>query len=195
MRCLTSFECKTAVFGNFIQFHQFLQANPSLEKLVIESETNYPAYGPRLTNVGHLELSGGFPFRVKRGHFSLPSLCILRMTRLKLAASLLSELVEDEGTSLLVKLTARGCTLGPRVPTSVLLRAPKLDTLNYTGDAINDVAESLTRKPNVALLRDPGFEDPNLCPVLSVLDLSQSADLKTDPVMWIVKERIALAAS
>jgi len=36
---------------------------------------------------------------------------------------------------------------------------------------------------------------PILCPALTVLDLSQSASLKTGPVMRIVKERIALAAS
>ena len=50
----------------------------------------------------------------------------------------------------------------------------------------------------MALLRVPGFEDPNLpilCPALSVLDLSQSADLETGPLMRIVKERIALATS
>ncbi|KAH9167600.1 hypothetical protein EDB89DRAFT_2245624 [Lactarius sanguifluus] len=38
-------------------------------------------------------------------------------------------------------------------------------------------------------------ELPVLCPALSVLDLSRSPRLKTNPVMQIVKERIALAAS
>ncbi|KAH9042062.1 hypothetical protein EDB85DRAFT_1886081 [Lactarius pseudohatsudake] len=83
-----------------------------------------------------------------------------------------------------------------------LIQAPKLVILNCTGNAVNVVAESLA-KPCVAFLKDPTSEDPTLiptelpilCPALSVLDLSQSADLKTGPVMRIVKERIALAAS
>ncbi|KAH9038401.1 hypothetical protein EDB85DRAFT_1933757 [Lactarius pseudohatsudake] len=126
------------------------------------------------------------------------------MTSLQNAELTLAELVEDEGTSFaeLNEFTARGCFLGPQILTSVLLRAPKLEILNYIGDDFNVVAESLT-KPGVALLRDSSSEDskliptklPILCPALGVLDLSQSADLTTDTVMRIVNERIALAGS
>jgi F-box/TPR repeat protein Pof3 len=206
MRHLTSFEYKVASTGIFLEFHEFLQANPGLEKLVVEVTASYPQAAPgslTLAHLRHLEFSGVVPFRVKNGNFSLPSLQILRMTKLKHAASMLSELVKDEGTSFaeLVELTARSCTLGSQVLTSVLLRAHKLEILNCTGDVINDVAESLTTRPCMASLRDPGSEDskainlPILCPALSVLDLSQSANLKTGPVMRIVKERIALATS
>jgi len=213
MRHLTSFEYKTkSCYGVFGQFHRFLQANPGLEKLVVEAGPDYPysTFIPAapdsltLVHLHHLELSGVVPFRIRSGNFSLPSLRILRMTGLEDAAFTLSELVKDEWTSFaeLVELTARGCTLGSQILTSVLLRAPKLETLNCTGDDVNVAAESLT-KPCIALLRDPTFEDPNLvptelpilCPALTVLDLSQSADLKTGPVMRIVKERIALAGS
>ena len=210
MHHLTSLEFKTDIdrFDDLFPscFHQFLQANPGLERLVIDSSSTHREEvtgSLTLVRLRHLELSRGFPFHVKSGNFSLPSLRILRMTRLKIAASLLSELVKDEETSFaeLVELTARSCTLGPRVLTSVLLRAPKLETLNCTGDAIKDVAESLTTRPNTALPWDSDAKHvvainlPVLCPALSVLDLSQSADLKTGPVMRIVKERIALVAS
>ncbi len=208
MRHLTSFEYKLeGLVGMFMEFHPFLQANPGLEKLVIKADIPYRPEAPdllTLAHLRHLELSGDVPFRIKRGNFSLPSLRILRMTKLKYALSMLSELVEDEKTSFaeLVEFTARTCTLGSEVLTSVLLQAPKLETLNCTGDAVNVAAESLT-KPCIALLRDPAFEDPKpvptklpiLCPALTVLDLSQSANLKTGPVMRIVKERIALAGS
>ncbi|KAI9443283.1 hypothetical protein H4582DRAFT_1923664 [Lactarius indigo] len=211
MRCLTSFEYKMERFVSvFGRFHEFLQANPGLEKLVIESGLYHPHFRPEasdsltLAHLRHLELTGIVPFRIGHGNFSLPSLRILRMTKLKSAEFTLAELVEDEGTSFaeLVEFTARSCSLGSRVLTSALLRAPKLVILNCTGNAVNVVAESLA-KPCMALLKDPASGDPTLsptklpimCPALSVLDLSQSADLKTGPVMRIVKERIALAAS
>ncbi|KAI9464935.1 hypothetical protein BJY52DRAFT_743963 [Lactarius psammicola] len=206
MRHLTSFEYKIE-HGIFVEFHPFLQANLGLERLVIEADTSYRPEAPdplTLVHLRHLELTGVVPFRIERGNFSLPSLRILRMTRLHDAASMLSELVKDEGTSFaeLVELTTRTCTLGSQILTSVLLRAPKLEILNCTGGAVNVAAESLT-KPCMALLRDPASGDPQLiptklpilCPALSVLDLSQSIDLKTGPVMRIVKERIALAGS
>ncbi|KAF8271932.1 hypothetical protein EI94DRAFT_445392 [Lactarius quietus] len=207
MRHLTSFEYKieNAVFT---KFHLFLQANPGLEKLVIEASRNYTEEvqdSLTLPHLRHLELSGVVPFPVKSGNLSLPSLQILRMIRLQFAASTLTELIEDSGTSFaeLVELTARDCALGSQLLTSVLLQAPKLEILNCTGDAVNDAAESLTAKPGTALQRGRISGDskpvainlPILCPALSVLDLSQSASLKTGPVMRIVKERIALAAS
>ncbi|KAH9002752.1 hypothetical protein EDB86DRAFT_208787 [Lactarius hatsudake] len=198
------------LFIAFRQFRQFLQANPGLEKLIIEFGLNYLHHIPAapdpltLAHLRHLELTGLVPFRIERGYFSLPSLRIPRMTSLQNAELTLAELVEDEGTSFaeLIEFTARGCFLGSQILASVLLRAPKLEILNCIGHDFNVVAESLT-KPGVALLRDSSSEDsklvptklPILCPALSVLDLSQSADLTTDMVMQIVNERIALAGS
>ena len=125
MRHLTSLEYKVYGDGLFQHFHQFLQANPGLEKLVIESGKSYysgPYTAPdslTLVHLRHLELSGEFPFRVNSGNFSLPSLRILRMTRLSNSGSLLSALVEDQGTSFteLVELTARGYSLELQVLT------------------------------------------------------------------------------
>ncbi|KAH8979864.1 hypothetical protein EDB83DRAFT_1441270 [Lactarius deliciosus] len=125
------------------------------------------------------------------------------MIKLRNAEVTLAELVEDEETSFaeLVEFTASGCFLESHILTLVLFQAPKLKILNCTGSAVNTVAESLT-KPCMALLKDPASEDPTLvptklpilCPALSVLDLSRS-DVKTDPIMRMVKERIALAGS
>ncbi|KAH9027949.1 hypothetical protein EDB85DRAFT_1972333 [Lactarius pseudohatsudake] len=217
MHHLTSFEYKVRYnedYEGFPYFHQFLQANAGLEKLVLEividlSEApNDSFFTPResltLAHLRHLELKGTLPFYIADGKcFRLPSLRILRITWLEDAAQMLSRLMEDEGTSFagLVELTTRARLLGRRVLTSLLLRTPKLEILNST-DLDSVVAESLT-KPCTALLRDPASEDPKLvptelpilCPALSLLDLSRSPRLKTDPVMQIVKERIALAAS
>jgi len=114
---------------------------------------------------------------------------------------MLSELVKDEGTSFaeLVEFTARDCLLGREDLSSLLHRAPKLETLNCT-DIDGFIVESLT-KPCVALLRDPVTEElaptrlPILCPALNTLDLSESDSLKPDPIIRVIKERIALAAS
>ncbi|KAH9080356.1 hypothetical protein EDB83DRAFT_2670650 [Lactarius deliciosus] len=207
---LTSFEYRMEYFISvFGQFHEFLQANPGLEKLVVEAGLIYPHHildapaSLTLAHLRHLELIGDIPFRIKHGNFSLPSLRILRMIKLRNAEVTLAELVEDEETSFaeLVEFTASGCFLESHILTLVLFQAPKLKILNCTGSAVNTVAESLT-KPCMALLKDPASEDPTLvptklpilCPALSVLDLSQS-DVKTDPIMRMVKERIALAGS
>ncbi|KAH9080362.1 hypothetical protein EDB83DRAFT_973442 [Lactarius deliciosus] len=214
MHHLTSFEYrKETSYGDFGRFHEFLRANPGLEKLIFEAGLNsprtiYSVPNPlTLAHLRHLELPGLVPFCIERRNFSLPSLRILRITSLKNAVFMLSELVEDGGTSFgeLVEFTARDCFLGPQILTLVLFQAPRLEILNCTGNAINIVAESLT-KPCMVLLRVPTSGDPEdselvltklplLCPALSVLDLSQSADLKADTVMRIVKERIALAGS
>ncbi|KAH9038398.1 hypothetical protein EDB85DRAFT_1888019 [Lactarius pseudohatsudake] len=181
---LTSFEYKMErFFSGFGQFHEFLQANPGLEKLVVEAGLIYPHQIPEAP--GLADVTPPSSSRLRNGEVTL------------------AELVEDEETSFaeLVEFTARGCFLESQTLTSVLFQAPKLEILNCTGSAVNVLVESLT-KPCMALRKDPAPEDPTLvptklpilCPALSVLDLSQS-DVKTDPIMRMVKDRIALAGS
>ena len=196
-------------------FHQFLLANPGLEKLIIETvmsfdEIHDPYFYPTplepltLAHLRHLELKGIAPFHIKHGNFSLPSLRILHVPFLKDASSEMSSLIEDEGTSFaeLVELTTRGRLIGRQNLSAILLRAPKLQVLNCT-DFDSVVAESLS-KPCTVSLRDPASDDPTqhipiqlpvLCPALAVLNFSWSPRLKTDPVVQLVKERVSLAAS
>ncbi|KAH9166074.1 hypothetical protein EDB89DRAFT_2233045 [Lactarius sanguifluus] len=124
----------SAFSDNFIEF---LQANPGLEKLVVEAGLIYLHHIPEapasltLAHLRHLELIGDIPFRIKHGNFSLPSLRILRMTKLRNAEVMLAELVEDEETfAELVEFTARGCFLESQTVTLVLFQAPKLKILN-----------------------------------------------------------------
>jgi F-box/TPR repeat protein Pof3 len=210
MHCLTSFEYKIHTDNASVRdFHQFLQANPGLEKLVIEVVANYPIVFPTpqepltLANLHHLELRGALPFQIKSGNFSLPSLQILRVTWLQEASVQLSGLLEDETTSFagLTELTTSCRLIGRQTLTSILRQAPKLKILNCV-DIDSVVVESLS-KPCTALLRGPASDDPKLvpaqipilCPALNTLDLSWSPRLKTDPVVQIVKARITLAAS
>ena len=216
MTSLTTFEYKihkdVCYFGGF---HQFLLANPGLERLVIETvmnfdEISYPYFPPTplepliLTRLHHLELKGIAPFHITHGNFSLPSIRTLRIPFLKDASSEVSGLIEDEGTSFaeLIELTTRCRLIGRQNLSAILLRAPKLQILNCT-DFDSHVAESLT-KPCTVFLQDLASEDPTqhisvrlpiLCPALTVLDFSWSTRLKTDPVVQLVKERVSLATS
>jgi len=201
-------QCAMQLGGTIhVGFHQFLQVNAStLEKLVIEvvvafEDTSAPHFpdtprGPlTLSHLHHLELKGILPFHISHGNFTLPSIRILRIPWLKDAASEVSSLIEDEGTSFaeLVEFTTKGRLVGRQNLTAILLRAPKLTILRCTDfDVV--VAESLS-KPCTAILSDSTVKLPVLCPALSVLDLSWSPRLKTDPLVSIIKERIALAAS
>ncbi|KAI0304269.1 hypothetical protein B0F90DRAFT_1704128 [Multifurca ochricompacta] len=188
---------------------QFLQVNPGLEKLTIEAATVSPKSPADIlaaltfTHLRHLELSGVLISPLLP--LSLPSLQVLRCSRLPDSATMLRFLVEDPGTSFaeIVELTMKECHFEQSTIASTLLQAPKLKILQLTGNLdIDVIAESLA-KPCAALLRFPHPEDtelvptelPILCPALSVLDLSGSPGLRTGPVMRIVKERIALSAS
>ena len=213
---LTTFEYKIHKdVCSFQGFHQFLLANPSLERLVIETvmsfdEISFPYFPPTplepltLTHLHHLELKGVAPFHISHGNFSLPSIRILRIPFLKDASLELSCLIEDEGTSFaeLIELTTRCRLIGRRTLSEILRRAPKLQILNCT-DFDSHVAESLA-KPSTVFLQDAASEDPTqhipvrlpvLCPALTVLDFSWSNRLDTDPVVQLVKERVSLATS
>ncbi|KAI0246739.1 hypothetical protein BJV78DRAFT_116524 [Lactifluus subvellereus] len=210
---LTSFEYRTSDFPvDFQSIRRLLQANDKMEKLVIEAENVYlfarPVEVPKMltsAHLRHLELDGVNLSRHSTLNLSLPSLQILRLSRLPGTVTVLQNLVEDLGTSFagLIELTMRGCSLQASSLTLALTQAPKLEVLQLTSDFdVNAVAESLSRPCTVALpvptsrsIEPIPTELPILCPALSVLDLSGSPSLKTGPLMRIVKERIALAAS
>jgi F-box/TPR repeat protein Pof3 len=209
---LTSFEYRVSDFSiTFDCVRLVLQANPELEKVVIEAiPTSIPlVFEPTETftsaNLRHLELDGVILLHHSTQSLSLPSLQVLRLSRTPGTEGMLRCLAEDPGTSFagLVELTLKSCFLEAQFLISMLSQAPKLKILQLTGDfGVNDVAASLSI-PCKPLLRIPismsvepvPIELPVLCPALSVLDLSGSPKLTTSPLMRIVKERIALANS
>ena len=209
---LTSFEYRVSDFSvTFECVRLVLQANPKLEKVVVEANpTSIPLVlkAPETftsANLRHLELDGVNLLHRSTESLSLPSLQVLRLSRAPGTDVMLQCLAEDPGTSFagLVELTMKPCLLEAQFLISMLSQAPKLKILHLTGDfGVNDVAASLSI-PCKTLLRIPissnvepvPIELPVLCPALSVLDLSGSPRLTTSPLMRIVKERIALAAS
>jgi F-box/TPR repeat protein Pof3 len=211
MHGLTSFEYRVSNFSvSFDCVCLVLQANPELEKVVVEanpfcSPLALEAPEPFTSNLRHLELNGVDLSRHSTQSLSLPSLQVLRLSRAPGMEAMLRRLAEDPGTSFagLVELTIKHYLLEAQFVISVLSQAPKLKILQLSGDSgVNDVAASLSI-PCKTLLRIPisgsvepvPIELPILCPALSVLDLSGSPRLTTSPLMRIVKERIALTSS
>ena len=212
VRGLTSFEYK--ISGSSIDFEpirSLLQANPTLESLIIETDTSSPPHAVDIpeslimAHIRHLELTGVALSPLSTRNLSLPSLQVLRLSKLPGSAMVLENLVDDPGTSLaeLVELTIKSCVFQALPLTLALSRSPKLKNLQLRGafDA-NTIAESLSTAysmpPSVLVSESKGIvttEPPISCPSLDVLDLSGSQDLRTGPVMRVVKDRLALAGS
>ncbi len=212
VRGLTSFEYNISGFPiDFEPIRHLLQANPTLERLVVGTNTSSP---PRAIDVPeplimihlrHVELSGVTLSPLSTRNLSLPSLQVLRLSQLPDSTTVLEHLVGDPETPLtdLVELTMKNCSFRTLPLTSALFCAPRLEVLQLrSGSDVNAVAESLsspspTLPPVLASeirVLVPA-EIPILCPSLTVLDLSGSPSLRTGPVMRLVKERLRLAAS
>ena len=94
MHHLTSLEFKIYIHHGGTGFYTLVQANPGLEKLIIEvvlreHEYEFPTPLEPLTlaNLRHLEMHGAVPFRIRGGNFSLPALRVLRVTWLNNAVA------------------------------------------------------------------------------------------------------------
>ena len=212
VRGLTSFEYK--ISGSSIDFEpirSLLQANPTLESLIVETNTSSPPHTidmPEsliMPHLHHFELTGVVLSPPSTRNLTLPCLQTLRLSMLPGLVMVLENLVDDPGTSFaeLVELSIKNCIVETQPLTLALSRSPKLKILQLRGafDA-NAIAESLSKAysmpPSVLVSESRGIvttEPPILCPSLDVLDLSGSQNLSTGPLMRVVKERLALAES
>ena len=212
VRGLTSFEYK--ISGSSIDFEPIrtlLQANPTLESVIIEANPSSPPHvvdipeSLIMAHLRHFELTGVALSPLSTRNLSLPSLQVLRLSMLPGSIMVLENLVDDPGTSLaeLVELTIKNCAFQTIPLTLALSCSPKLKILQLRGDFdANVIAESLSTPysmpPSVLTSESSGIvttKPPILCPSLDVLDLSGSQNLRTGPVMRVVKERLALTAS
>ena len=188
-----------------------LRTNPTLEKLVVGTKVGSrsqaidvpePLIMPHLR---HVELSGVALSPLSTQNLSLPSLQVLRLSQLPGSTMILENLLGDAGTSLaeLVELTMKNSSFQTLPLILALFCTPKLEVLQLRGDFdANAVAESLSSQsptpptPLTSESRGHDFTElPILCPSLDVLDLSGSPNLRTGPVMRLIKERLGLAAS
>ena len=210
---LTSFEYKILYPTiHFEDIRALLQANRTLEKLVIE--TKMLASIPQnidtpetliMPHLRHFELSNVSLSCHCTQNLSLPMLQVLRLSGLPASAKVLEDFIDDPGTSFaeLTELTMKTCTFQTPYLTSALFCSPRLEVLQLSGDFdANAIADSLSTLysalPPVLAPASKGLilaELPVLCPSLSELDLSGSSNLTTGPVMRVVKQRLYLAAS
>jgi F-box/TPR repeat protein Pof3 len=213
VRGLTSFEYKISGFPiNFDPIRIIMQANPTLERVVIESSSTSLPDVPEtpetliMPHLRHLELNGVTLSSRSTQNLTLPSLQVLRLSGLPALAKVLERLVDNPDTSLaeLVELTITNSFFRTTALTLALHRSPKLKILQLRSDFdANVIAQSLSKPPGSTLPPVLAFECrgliptglPILCPSLEVLDLSGSPNLRTAPVMHVVKERLGLASS
>ncbi|KAI9508901.1 hypothetical protein F5148DRAFT_1192110, partial [Russula earlei] len=210
--CLRACDSTMHFDMHFESIRSLLNANPTLEKLVVYTRTRNPLHSMTgvppetliMPYLRHFELSGVAlsPHSIRT--LSLPVIQVLRLISLP-GPSMLQNFVEDPRTSLaeLVELTIKNCAFQTQSLTLALFCSPKLEVLQLRSDFdANAVAESLSMPystlPPVLSSASRELvptELPILCPSLNVLDLSGSPSLKTGPVMRVVKERLSLAAS
>jgi hypothetical protein len=154
VRGLTSFEYKIA--GSPIDFEPIryvLQANPTLEELIVKTNTSSPAHAINIpeplimVHLHHVELSGVTLSPLSTRNLSLPSLQVLRLSQLPGPTLVLENLLEDQGTSLagLVELTMKNCSFHMLPLALALFSTPRLEILRLRGDFdANAIAESLS---------------------------------------------------
>ena len=180
-----------------IEEFRFLEANPFLEKLILEYATlpslAFFTGSICLSHLVHLELSGvlGQPY----SKIDMPSLRILRINRVVRGADLLLVSVSAYG-QILEELSIRNSVVSSQVVLSTLRVTPSLtifQLVNTTATA-NDVVEALGTSTSLTPSANKDDNASSLCtaltPSLTQLNLSGSPDLKTGAVMRLVKLRL-----
>ena len=180
-----------------IEQFRFLEANPFLEKLVLQYAA-LPSLASFtgsfcLSHLVHLELSGvlGQPY----SKIDTPSLRILRINRIVRDADLLLVSVSAHG-QILDELSIHNSVVSSQVVLSTLRVMSSLtifELVNTTATA-NDVVDALgtSTSPTLPANKDDDASSLSspLAPSLTQLNLSGSSDLKTGAVIRLVKLRI-----
>ncbi|KAG6868975.1 hypothetical protein C0993_006497 [Termitomyces sp. T159_Od127] len=182
---------------------QALEANPGLETVKILDHFNYicPGRSPlRLSYLTHLELMGSWAPSL------LESLVVPNLYTLIIRASsftldlAFNRMIATEGSIRLTHLIIDRCSIDSNVINQLLQRAENLThlQLNSLSKCANSVIENLAgsvfpKKDKTAPLDTIGT--PIICPALTHIDVSQSQDVLTGPLIRLVKSRISAAAA
>jgi len=178
-----------------------LEANPNLETLVIEcrqSPFRIPSHGNPLllSKLTHLEIEGaGTPDILEQLSFRhLQKLCIRRTT-----GSLNYGLGDTLGKGLgsLTELCISQCSVAPSLLIRLLQQTMSLETLElcHLSYTVNEVIEALTT-PFQSSTKGPFPDSSNgatmniMCPSLARLNVSHSPDIKTGPLVRLIKSRL-----
>jgi F-box/TPR repeat protein Pof3 len=179
-----------------------LEANPNLETLIIESSHNFAPLPPShttpllLSKLTHLEVEGADGSSILE-QLSFQNLRILRIYRV--TGSLDYGLCDALGKGLnnLVELRVSRCSVTPAILISLLQQTMLLETLelSHLSYTVNEVIEALTIplpvSTNDGLLPEnsDGAAAKMMCPFLAHLDVSHSPDIKTGPLVRLIKSR------
>jgi F-box/TPR repeat protein Pof3 len=165
-----------------------LEANPNLETLVIES--NYssfltPSHGTPLllSKLVHMEVEGAVASGILE-QLSFQHLRILRIYRA--SGSLDFGLCDTQGKGLtsLTELRVSRCSVTRSILISLLQQTMSLETLelSHLSYTVNEVIDALTDSDGAAV--------DIMCPSLAHLDVSHSPDIKTGPLVRLIRSRL-----
>lgn len=189
--------------GGTGMFHA-LEANPNLEHLIIEScyisspptvssdRTSLP-----LSKLSHLQVEGaGASVILERLSFQhLQVLCVRRAT-----GSLDRGLddVKGRGLTNLTELCVSRCAVTPSILLSLLRHTLLLEKLelSYLSNTVNQVIDAMTSlfpissTSGLALENSGGIQVTTMCPSLAHLNISYSPDIKTGPLVRLIRSRL-----
>ncbi|KAI0061395.1 hypothetical protein BV25DRAFT_1992107 [Artomyces pyxidatus] len=216
--CLVSFEAyRQHQLSSAAPIRELLQGNPLLEKLIVHFEGYSTA--PREVTEVHSTLTMAHLRHFELGRFSrfthdaltdglrLPALEVLRLDAHPQVNLVLSTILDDPGNNLrgLTELRIRSSPLSHHKLFRILLQAHELQKL-CINDCLPDANALMTilsehpshlydqyQYPDLASSETSAV--PITCPLLAHLDLSQSFNLRTVPLIEMVSARCSHAIS
>ncbi|KAG5652896.1 hypothetical protein H0H81_003260 [Sphagnurus paluster] len=180
-----------------------LQANPFLETLIVQDNftVQFPAEAPlvHLPHLRTLDFAGSWSSGLLE-HITAPAVEVFRVkgSRCSLDTAL-TLLVSAQSLTNLTHFAVDNCPFTPWALNRVLMHTPSLKSLELVSLAkgANAVIEALaggplspkgTTAPPVAPASTPNI--PLLCPALTDIKVSHSADVRTGPLVRLIRARL-----
>jgi len=181
-----------------------LEANPRLETLVLDFSHATFLYESRteplcLPHLTHLEVGGCMWLNDFFGIVSTPSLRKLRLSRAGTAVDDSLRRLMERGSTFLTELTIRSCVISPSVLVQFLRLTAPLETLELLHlSSTNAVLEALATPQSSLPVHNAsgncsntsGAQPVHLCPSLAHLNVSHCPDVRTGPLVRLVKSRL-----
>jgi F-box/TPR repeat protein Pof3 len=183
-----------------------LEANPNLETLIIKSShrSSSSAFPRRrqllLSRLTHLEVEGADASDIIE-QLSFQNLQVLRICRVTRSLDLGLSDPSGRGLAGLTELCVCRCSVTPSIIIDLLqetvsLEILELSHLSYTvNQVIEALATPLPTSTDSALsvpTKSDGTAMRMICPSLARLDISHSPDIKTGPLVRLIRSRLSI---
>ena len=192
---LESLVIKDSVLTLHGDVRRIMEFNPMLERIILDLIPVHSTVGNVLpltmSHLTHLEIAG-----LSANNFcdiTMPSLRILRMTRVGAGVDTLLTSILKQGPSDLIELGIHSSYFTTSKLVSFLRAASSLEAfgLSFADEQANAVVEALASNPsNLSPGSSPSPLENFTCPLLAHLELSSCPYLKTGPVVRLVKCRL-----